>query len=65
MTYEHVERLQKTVAVVVELLSHAQLFRDAMDYSPPSFLSVGFPRQGYWSEFCHFLLQGIFPRLLH
>ena len=36
MTYEHVERLQKTVAVVVELLSHAQLFRDAMDYSPPS-----------------------------
>ena len=23
-------------------------------------LSMGFPRQGYWSG-CHFLLQGIFP----
>ena len=24
-------------------------------------LSMGFSRQEYWSEWCHFLLQGIFP----
>ena len=34
---------------------------DHMDYNPPgSFLSMGFPRQEYWSGL-HFLLQRIFP----
>ena len=49
---------------------HVRLFCDPMDppCSPP--LSMGFPRQEYWSGL-HFLLQGIFPiqgsnlRLLH
>ena len=37
-------------AVVVEVLCHVWLFCDSMDYSPPgSPLSMGFPRQEYWS----------------
>ena len=36
--------------VVVSLLSHALLCCDPMDCSPPAPLSVGFPRQEYWSE---------------
>ena len=32
---------------------------DPMDHSPPDPLSMGSPRQEYWSG-CHLLLQGIF-----
>ena len=31
------------------MLSHVLLFCDPMDCSPPASLSVGFPRQEYWS----------------
>ena len=35
--------------VVVLLLSHVGLFCVPMDYSPLGHMSMGFPRQGYWS----------------
>ena len=36
-------------SVVVYLLSHVQLFYHPIDCSPPISLSMGFPRQEYWS----------------
>ena len=39
------------------MLSQVQLFCDPMDCQAP--LSLGCPRQEYWSS-CHSLLQGIF-----
>ena len=43
-----------------QLLSHVQLFAAlcTVDHQAP--LSMGFSRQECWSEYCHFLLQGIF-----
>ena len=42
------------------MFSHAQLFATAWMVAHQTPLSMGFPRQEYWSGF-HFLLQGIFP----
>ena len=40
-------------------LSHVQLFVTPWTTACPASLSMGFPRQEYWSG-CHFLLQGSF-----
>ena len=39
----------------IRLLRCVQLFCNPVDWTPPAPLSVGFPRQEYWSG-CHFLL---------
>ena len=41
--------LMSRVVDVVESLSPVWLFCDPMDCSPPASLSIGFPRQEYWS----------------
>ena len=41
-------------------LSHVQLFVTPWTTACPASLSMGFPRQEYWSG-CHFLLPGISP----
>ena len=48
-------------ALFVYLLSHLQLFCQAMNYTARQApLSMGFPSQEYWSEFA-FLTPGEFP----
>ena len=42
------------------MLSYVLLFVTPWNVSCQAPLSMGFPRQKYWSG-CHFLLQGIFP----
>ena len=47
---------------VVQSLSHVQLFVTSWTLAHQAPLSMGFPRQEYWSELhFYFLLQGIFP----
>ena len=58
------------MVVVVQSLVMFDSFATAWAIAPQALLSMGFPRQEYWSG-CHFLLQGIFldqglnPCLLH
>ena len=55
----------------VQWLSHVWLFETPWTVAQHAPQSMGFSRQEYWSGFCHFLLQGIFPtqglnsRLVH
>ena len=49
-----------TPVVVVWLLSHVRLTETPWAVAHQVPLSVGFPRQEYYSGY-HFLLQGIFP----
>ena len=42
------------------VLSHIQFFAAPWTVACQAALSIGFPRQEYWSG-CQFLLQGIFP----
>ena len=46
-------------ACVLSCFCHVWLFVTPWAVAHPAHLSVGFPRQEYWSE-CHALLQGIF-----
>ena len=46
------------VSVNVSVLSRVQLFATPWTVACQAPLSMGFPRQEYWSG-CHFLLQGI------
>ena len=48
------------IAVVVQSLSHIQLFATPWTVAYQAPLSMEFPRQEYGVS-CHFLLQGIFP----
>ena len=48
---------QYICVAVVQLLSHVHFFWDPMDYTLPD--SMRFPKQEYWSGFCHLLLQEI------
>ena len=43
-------------------LSHVWLFATPRTIACQALLSMGFPRQEYWSEL-HYFLQGIFPRV--
>ena len=61
---------EKVPSVVVQLLSHVQLFCHPMDSSPPGSFVYGFPRQQYWSGLPFpfqgiFLTQGLNLSLLH
>ena len=42
-------------------LSHVRPFETPWTVARQAPQSMGFSRQEYWSGFCHFLLQGIFP----
>ena len=46
--------------IVIQLLSHVQLFATPWTVAHQAPLSMKLPRQEYWSG-CHFLLQGIVP----
>ena len=46
--------------IVVYLLSLVQLFMTPWNVACQAPLSMGFPKQEYWSIGCHSLLQGIF-----
>ena len=41
-------------------LSHVWLFVTPWTVARQTTLSLEFPRQDYWSQYCHFLLQGLF-----
>ena len=43
------------------LFSRVGLSATLWTIAPQAPLSMGFPRQEYWSGGCHFLLQGAFP----
>ena len=56
------------VVIVVQLLSHVQLFATPWTVALQAPLSMGFPRQEYWSGLplsWIFLTQGSNPHLLH
>ena len=48
-----------TIKILVVVLSYVQLFVNPWTVAHQAPLSVGFPRQEYWSG-CYFLLQEIF-----
>ena len=47
--------------VIVKSLSCVRLFVTPWTVANQDPPSMGFSRQEYWSGYCHFLLQGIFP----
>ena len=49
------------MCVCAQSLTHVRLFVTLWTRAHPSPLSMEFASKEYWSGFCYFLLQGIFP----
>ena len=52
--------LDKHIGIINIMIPVLPIACDSMDYNPQAPLSVGFPRQEYWSAL-HFLLQRDLP----
>ena len=60
--------MRKLSSLVVQLLSHVQLFVTPWTVAHQAPLPMGFPRQEYWNGLPFqgiFLTQGLNPHLLH
>ena len=57
------ERVKEVFCVHAQLPSCVCLFATSWTVAHQSPLSIGFSSQEFWTVWCHFLLQGIFPTL--